>query len=196
MKKLLIFGSSISRDLKNFDTRKFYKINGVQFKFIYRDFSGKSFEHFLKPKNHYLLDSVLSCRPDYVLVIFGGNSINAFVERDSVLDAARDFYSLLNEKLSTVNPNGKIIASQVPLRFVRKPNKHNTPPPDEYAKFRKALNKKINCLRSKHHMLVIGGPGNLDSEEYFRDGIHFTDVGQEMLLNIILSTLSYILNRV
>ena len=112
-----------------------------------------------------------------------------------MLDAARDFYGLLNRKLLSVNPSAKIIASQAPLRFIRNSNRHHTPPPEEYASFRKALNKKINCIRTKHHMLVIGGPGKLDHEKYFKDGVHFSDEGLVILFNIILSTLRYILSQ-
>ena len=76
--RVLIFGSSLARDLWRFDRIRVYTIAGIEVEFIYRFFKGKSFEYFLD--HPYEISNVLSCEPDFVLVILGANSITTKIE--------------------------------------------------------------------------------------------------------------------
>ena len=78
--KVLIFGSSLARDLKYFDQEACKYICAIRFKFVHRYYSGKSFE-FMKA-NPKCIEDALSCKPDFVLVIFGANSISTDVEKN------------------------------------------------------------------------------------------------------------------
>ena len=194
MRTVLIFGSSIARDLRNFDDTRVYYINGQRTRFIYRVFPGKSFEYFLVPKNKWLIANVLKCKPDFVCVMFGGNSIKMGIEWKDVLTSCREFYGLLYRKYMEVNPAGQIIASQLLLRFNRNPkNRFKCPEPIEYESFRDLINRKLNKLRTKHHLLIIAGPNNLDNEKWFRDGTHLTWSGQQRQFAILHRTLGHIL---
>ena len=186
--KILIIGSSYCKHLKNFDRHHHKQIHGINTEFVYRDFSGKSFDYFLQ--RPFLIDEVLKEEPDYILSIFGGNSISTTVPKKLVLENCRDFYNLLSDKAKSVNPHCKIVASQVPLRFIYTPNKHNTPAPAELKKFRNSINHKLRSVRGVDHILNIGGPGRLDNETLYRDGIHFNNTGLRLQLELIVAYFS------
>lgn len=193
MKKLLLFGSSHVAYLRNYDITRVHHLSGEKVRFIYRPFSGKSFEFFIN--NPYLIDRVLRCVPDYILVLFGGNSIKYTVQKSEVLTNCRIFYEILHEKIQLINPNAIIIAHQVPLRFNRNPNnKHHCPPPQEFKIFRDYLNNKIKKLWCKHYMILIGGPNCLDNESMFRDGVHLNVAGLKIQLLLIIEKLDFIIS--
>ena len=194
MQTLLLFGSSLARDLNDFDTVKIHTIAGRKVRFVYRFFPGRFFEYFLIPKKRYLINTVLKCKPDFVCVIFGGNSINWEVKWDDVLDSCKAFFGLLYERFMSINPEGKIIASQVLLRFNRNPdNVHKCPDPIVYKSFRNLINRKLNKLRTKHHMMIVAGPNNLDDETLFRDGTHLKLCGLHKQFAILKRTLAHII---
>ena len=196
MKRVLILGSSLAKYLCFFDRRRSYWIWGQRVKFSYRFFPGKSFDYFLNPNHGHILDGALAFSPDYIIVILGGNSIKSNVPQRVIMKEAREFYQLLNRKYLAINPRGVIVASQILLRFIRDPNnRYHCPDPDEFAKRRNKLNRKILSLRYKHYLLVVAGPGNLDHEGYFRDGTHLGDEGLEFQLNRICDTLGNIFRR-
>ena len=190
--KVLVFGSSQARDLYLFDDETIHYIRAIRFKFFYKFHSGKSFEYILS--NPHLIDEALNCRPDFVIVIFGANSVSTEVEKKNVLDACRDFYQLLYTKLNQQNVNAKLIASECPMRYVYNLN-HNTPPPPEFFKFRRSLIKKIDCLREKHYKLRLSGKARLESEVCYRDGVHFTPEGLQTFFSNIIGCLQYILDK-
>ena len=200
MLKILIFGSSFVNHLEKFDKAKdkIHTIAGISAQFIYKGYSGQSFDLFLDRPT--ILDKVLQCCPDYIFVLLGSNSITTRVEESTILDQARDSYKLLTGKLEVINNNALLIASQLPLRFVEDiDNKHCTPPPEEYKRIRNKVNQKIKrleCIKNKPFMLLIAGKGRLDSKEYFcKDGIHFNHQGKQLQLKLIKHTLAYILNK-
>ena len=190
--KLLIFGSSLCRYLRDFDKAKNRIIAGVNVRFIYRHFSGLSFHDFID--NTPLIDDVLACKPDLVLVIFGANSIVRARPKRIILENCRDFYQILYDKLQVVNPRAKIIAHQAPLRFLYK-FEHDTPLPEDFRKIRKALNERIRLLPTKHFMLNISGVNKLDDERLFKDGIHFKRRGLEIQFNLILEKLDHVVEH-
>ena len=190
--KLLIFGSSLVRDLQFFDTEDFHFIRAIRFKFIYRPYSGQSFEYILaKP---HLIDKALKCKPDYVLVIFGANSISTEVEKKTVLESCRNFYNLLYERLMQINSRAKVIATEIPMRYVYTFD-HDTPQPEEYRKFRRSMNSKIECLKSKHHILRLSGQDRLENEICLKDGVHYTPQALDTFFTLIIKVLQYILDK-
>ena len=190
--RVLAFGSSLARDLGDFDQQKSRIIAGVQVDFTYRAFPGTSYEHFLSQP--WLIDEVLECQPDYVLTIFGGNSIKRSVEPGVLYDNARAFFNLLKRKLQTVNPAGKIIAHQIPLRFVTN-GFYDCPKPKEFAKIRNNLNRKVMNFGSTDYILLIAGrgPDKLDKRSLFKDGIHFKPTGLRLQLARVIAKLEHIL---
>ena len=69
---------------------------------------------------------------------------------------------------------------------------HQCPDPDTFRSYRNQLNRKINSLPTKHNMLIVAGPNNLDNEKYFKrkDGTHLTWEGKSLQFRILLRTLS------
>ena len=147
--KVLLFGSSLCRDLYSLDEKKIYKIGGETIEFKYSFHPGKSFEFFLN-KPH-LIEPILKQRgetPDIVLVILGGNSISTIVEPKLIFENTRKFYSLLRDKLNIVNPKAKIIACEVPMRYIFN-NFKNTPRPHIFRNIRHRVNRKLRDIKSK-----------------------------------------------
>ena len=194
--RVTIFGSSLVEYLANFDKEWKHTLKGGQrIELTYYFYSGWSFNNFLKPSGLKELDSIVAERPDIILTILGANSIKTTVDPRVVMFEASKFYKTLNEKFLAINPQGIIIASQLPLRFVRNPkNRHNTPNPKTFKKIRDKINTKIVSLKTKHHTLAIGGPGRLDGEDWFWDGVHFKEEGVSKQLDIILEKIDKILN--
>ena len=120
MKKVCFLGSSHINYLKKFDTLKSYKLEGEDVKFIYHGYSGKNFKFFLSNPCH--IDNALRCKPDYLIVLVGGNSITLDTVTKDLLLECRQFYELVSDKLKAVNPNAKLIPHQIPLRFIREPD--------------------------------------------------------------------------
>ena len=191
MIKVCILGSSLCRDLRKFDHFKTRFIAGHWVQFIYRPFSGKSYEHFLS--NPQEIDWVLRCRPDYVITILGANSIKTTVSTETLYDNAWHFYDLLHSKLQAVNSRAKIIVHQIPLRFVTNGFK-NCPDPDTFKETRDKLNEKIRKFKTKQHVLLIAGPSKLDHRDLFKkDGTHFNRAGLNIQLNCIIAKFEHLL---
>ena len=165
--KITIFGSSLVEHLAQFD--KYWKHTlegGQEVEFTYYGYSGWSFHNFLSKQGLGEMDDILAENPDMVIAILGANSIKLTVDPRVVMYDASRFYRTLNEKFLAVNPKGIIVASQLPLRFVRNPkkNKHKTPNPKLFKRIRDKVNTKIVSLKTKHYTLAIGGPGRLDDD--------------------------------
>ena len=191
MQKILVFGSSLASGLESYDTQRNYFLKGYSVEFLYSSHRGKSYEFFIdKPKT---FDEILNCNPDYIVVIFGGNSISTEVPKSVVLKNCRIFYQQLYDRAILINPNVKIIATSLPMRYVYNYS-HNTPIPDEYKKLRNYVNQRIKSLTCKHFVLNICGPNNLDNVEYYKaDGVHFNYLGKKRFFQIILDKIEYIL---
>ena len=84
--RVLVFGSSLARDLWEFDRIRLYFIAGVKVEFTYKFYKGKSYEYFIDHPDE--IEKALSCQPDLVLVIFGANSITTEIhDRDQKIVA-------------------------------------------------------------------------------------------------------------
>ena len=93
-----------------------------------------------------------------------------------------------------IKPTAKIIATEIPMRFVYNYN-HNTPQPPEYRKFRRSLNSKIESLKSKDYLLRLSGKNRLEQEKYLRDGVHYTYSGLDIFSDLIIKVIQYILDK-
>ena len=199
MKTVCLFGSSHFKYLGRFDCKrrknlvKIHEIAGERVKFIYKHFSGKSFDYFID--RPHIINKVLETNPDYLIVLFGGNLISLDKSNKDLLLECRVFYELVADKLKTVNSSAKLIGHQVPLRFNRnKNNRFRTPPPEQYKKVRDKLYDKIKNLKCRNYMITVGGPGKLDNEKFFFDGTHLDNEGLKIHSGIILEKISTIIS--
>ena len=194
--RLLVFGSIYARDIKNRHPTNSLEIAGNNIDITYRCYPGKSYEFFLQ--NPHLIDAVLACVPDFVITIFGGNSITINTSKSYLVNTCKSFYQLLFDKLKIINPNALIISHQIPLRFVFNQFK-DTPKPEDFKKLRDHLNEKVRKLATVHHILLIAGPNRLDHIDCFRhernsrNRIHFTTDSIDYQYNRIVSKIEYIL---
>ena len=207
--KINVFGSSHCKYLSGVDLSGFndtsgsaiadyhyHTISGIKCRLEFFHYSGKSYEFFLAPGGAEEVRKVVANCPDYIIVLFGGNSISTTVSRAEVLKSCTEFYKMVYQEYMNVNPNGKIIASQLLMRYSRIPNDFNTPGPDEYKAFRNLINRKIYHLvkrEFKHFMLIVAGP-KLDQRQYFnRLGVHLKPKYYRKLYDLMLSSIGHAL---
>lgn len=190
----LIFGSSLARDIRDYDQKHQYLIAGYTVTTKYACFRGKSYEYFID--HPWEFDEVLKCKPDLIVVIFGANSISTKLEKKDLLINCRTFYELLRAKVDIYCSKALVIAHQLPLRFVYD-NSHDTPDPATFKRLRDYVNQKVRTLRTVDYILPIAGSDwtRLDHEEYFRDGIHFECFAIEIQFELILKRLEFILSQ-
>ena len=186
--KLLVFGSSHAKRLMWYDKAKFCRIKDTPVKFYYNHNSGKSFEYFLE--NPTEIDRALKICPDFIVVIFGGNSINFASDKQSLIRPCTQFYDLLRSKLNRINPNAIVIATPVTRRYIYD-GSHDTPPPGRFLKLRDYINDRIRTLKNTDYVLRITGPKNLDNESCLTDGVHYDDSGHKFLRDKIINKIAY-----
>ena len=87
--KVLIFGHSYVRDLKDFDIH----ISRRGIEVVYEYFPGASFNTFIRDPS--LIERAVTCHPDLVIVILGGNSIKDSIPKPSLFKICREFYATL-----------------------------------------------------------------------------------------------------
>ena len=145
--KITVFGSSHAKYLSNVRPNLIYTIGGFRCTFKFEHFSGLSFNHFLNSWGHGQIDRIVAERPDYLITLFGGNSISTQITRSQILTDCKEFYKIVSDKYWHANPNGKLIASQLLCRFNHVPNRFNTPGPVEYKLVRNLVNRKICNLK-------------------------------------------------
>lgn len=182
--RCLILGHSYVRDLSTLGVQKF-NINQQSCDFIYKFIPGASYDTFLN--NSSLLENKVACNPDIVVVILGGNSIVRDISNHELFRRCRRFY----ETLRTLLPNSLIISAQVELRPGRSSTRFESPPPWIFKQRRNQLNKFLNRLKVKDHMIIIAGPGKLDNPIYYRDHVHLNIHG----LRLYMSSLKIAVSR-
>ena len=183
--KCLVFGHSYCRDLNNLGVKSFNTefVGTVEFKYTY--FPGACYSKFVR--NTDLLLESIEYKPDIVVVILGGNDILKHVDNNEIFYHCRQFYQFLRNSL----PEAIIIASQVELRFNSELNRFNAPTAEKFKHRRNQLNRFIQRLKCKNNMLLIAGPGRLDHECYYRDGIHLNSAGLRLYMGMLKSTIAY-----
>ena len=190
--EVLIFGSSLCRDLETLDERRYYEVRGIVIHFSYKPFSGKSFEHFVDTPSNF--DDIVALKPDIILSIFGGNSISSKKSDLVHYFYAKRFYAILRKKFDQINPSTIIVASEIPMRYVYNGYK-NTPRPHIFRAIRHRINLKIRNSNAKQFLCRLEGDGRLDKKSLYRDGVHLKIKGQVRHFNIILRTLDYIFEK-
>ena len=187
--KITVFGSSHCKYLSKVRPNSIYTIGGFRCLFEFEHYSGMSFNNFFSSWGHDQIDRIVADRPDYLITLFGGNSISTQISRSEILTDCKEFYRLVFDKYKHANPNGKLVASQILCRFNHVPNKFNTPGPVEYKLVRNLINRKIcNLKKYRDYMMLVAGP-KLDQRKYFNGGgTHLTSYGYKRLFSIMLST--------
>ena len=188
----LTLGSSLVGQLEAHDTVKHRLVGNTWVRFTYRSFSGAGYERFLHDPN--ILDEVLSCRPDLVYTILGANSISKRSTKEGLWRKCRRFHELLRDKLDRVNPEARIIACQLPMRYVYN-GRHQTPRPKQFKVLRDHVNKKLKWCPQVDHLLLTAGKNKLDARRYYKhDGVHFSKAALRFQLNSLVAQLHWILN--
>lgn len=187
--KLLILGHSYVRDLKTLNIER-YMVDQKSVEIEYSTIPGASYDTYLD--NPDLLKNNLKNKPDVIVVILGGNSINRDITNYETFKKCRAFYTLLRAEAA----HATIISAQVELRFYSTPNRFGCPPPEEFRKKRNELNKFLNRLKLKDFMLIIAGPGRLDNEQYYKDEVHLNKTGLRVYASILKTTVAFALQKI
>ena len=185
--KVCVLGHSYVRDLEGQN----------HFEGIFPDRTPYEIRYFYKPGScfDYWLDwpeelhSAVDWEPNYIFFLLGGNSITDDDSASNLTNKANTFIRVLKNSL----PSAIIIPIQIEARYLKTPHpRFGTPAFPEYRILRNRVNKFLQKNKEKHFLCIIAGPNNLDREEYYRfDKIHLTNLGNKVLLNIILGTLRY-----
>ena len=182
--KVLLFGHSYVKDLKNLGYKSFVS-NNVTFQLEYLYQPGGSYELFLN--DHSLLNSAFEYQPDFIIVIIGGNALNNSKPDEEIRKQCRDFYQMLRNGL----PNTTIIAAQLELRFYESNNRWNAPDSAEYLRRRNNMNTFLKRLKLKDALMMVAGKNRIDCASYYRDGVHLNRVGLIKYFDFIKCTLAY-----
>ena len=186
--KLLIFGHSYVRDLRNLNIFKFH-FEDITIDIKYSFWPGASYKKFLD--NPETLKSIVQYKPDITIVILGGNAILKSVGAYELQHQCRQFYKLLR----CLIPDSLIIAAQVELRTYKPENRFGSPLPAEFKRKRNNLNTFLKRLKLVDNLLIIAGPGRLDNPIFYRDGIHLNRRGLSIYFSILKSTVKFALNK-
>lgn len=183
--KLLIFGHSYVRDISNLGRLSFEVENTkVSVKYIY--YPGAGYEKILNNPS-ILLDSLENYKPDILVTILGGNSITKYKSNTELFELCKCFYKLIRDNC----PDLIIIPAQIELRFYSEENRFNSPTESDYRYQRNCLNKFLNRLKTKNHLLMIAGIGRLDHRVFYRDEVHLNKYGLTKYFDYIRYTVAY-----
>ena len=186
--KLLILGHSYVRDLSKLGVSYItHERNVIDVKYV--AYPGASYDLFLRDPSK--LTAALSYNPDIVVVVLAGNAIHRDISNYELFNKCKSFYQLLREEL----PNAIIISAQTELRFYNTVNAFGAPKADEYRKKRDKLNKFLNALKLKDHMLLIAGPGRLDNRRYYKDEVHLNKVGIRLYMTLLHAAVVFVLDK-
>ena len=175
------------RDLRNLGNKRLLLSDGTEVQFQYTYSPGCRLSHFLD--NPDLLAVAKEFSPDIIISIIGGNDIVNEVNTRELHDRCREYYRFLRDQF----PQAKIIASQVEARFYSLPNRHHSPLESEYNLRRKSFNTFLKRLKEKDGLLLIAGPGRLDSRSYYRDEVHLNLLGLQKFFRLLEGVLEFCL---
>ena len=182
--RVAIFGHSYVRDLQQLGySHLIYSDVCVPLNFF--SFPGSGFHKFILEPS--LLDELVSCKPDIVVIFLGGNDIKIDVDLNFVKRDCEQFYAILRLRL----PKSTFVVSQIELRHIVSVNRHGTPAFELYRKLANNFNKWVARQKFKDKILLINGENKLSNSNFFRaDGVHLTKQGLELVFNLIHSCLS------
>ena len=149
----------------------------------YETFTGEV-RYWQEIKNH---------KPDYVLVLLGGNVVGSSRTREQMRSQATEFYRTLRFLL----PRTTIISAQVEMRWYKEDNFYGAPTEVQYRRDRNMLNNHIaRQIPDKDYVLSIAGEGRLDNRDFYCKGdqgyIHMTPEGYELYTREIVKVINYI----
>lgn len=187
--RLLIFGHSYVRSFARTNTFNLqYGDITVNIKYSY--YPGVNYRKVLE-NPQILADTILTYNPDFLICVIGGNSISNSISSAELCRECRRFYEFVRSLSSKLI----IIPAQVELRFYALGNRYNSPTPRQYKQKRDALNKFINKLQIKDHILMVGGPSRLDHRVFYSsDGVHLNKYGVQKYMKYIKNTIDFALS--
>ena len=182
--KLAVLGHSYVRDLASLGECEIF-VSGIKFCLNYFPIPGATFSTFNSNPVHF--ENLKIYKPDYILVILGGNDLKTDVELSQIYEDCSVFYKNLRE----ICPDSIIIASQIENRFYESNNRFNSPPAKTFDYLRRYFNRFLKNLPFKDFVLQVQGPNRLDKKENYRDSVHLSHVGLRKYFAFIRTTLSY-----
>ena len=186
--KLALFGHSYVRDLASLGESEIF-VSGVRFCLNYFSVPGATFSTFASNPVH--IENLKIYKPDYIIVVLGGNDLKIDVELSQIYEDCSVFYKNLRE----ICPDSVIIASQIENRFYELDNRFNSPPAKTFDYLRRHFNRFLKNKPFKDFLLQVQGPNRLDKKENYRDSVHLSHSGLRKYFAIIRSTLSYALEN-
>ena len=183
--KLALLGHSYVRDLASLGEHEI-TVSGAKFSLNYFSIPGATFSSLISNSVH--LESVKSYKPDYIVVILGGNDLKIDVELSQVYKDCSTFY----EKLREFCPNSIIIASQIENRFYEANNRFNSPPAKTFDYLRRHFNRFLKNKPFIDFLLQVQGPNRLDKRDYYRDDVHLSRSGLSKYFTIIECTITFV----
>ena len=187
--KIGILGHSYVSNLQSLGITSGKLQGGRNYEIKYFHRSGSCFDFWLGWPHQ--LHECVEFKPDYLIVILGGNSIKESIRVKTLKEKANIFFQVLRNNL----PDTKLIPAQIELRFLEKTNSFGTPPLQRYRLIRNKLNKALQESKIKDFLLCIAGNTRLDNIKYYRsDRIHLNSSGLQFLLRLILRKIESILN--
>ena len=186
--KVTLIGHSYVGDLSRCGKTEIVVFDTV-FRLNFFSVSGATFSTFIN--NPVYFDQLKSQLPDIVIVILGGNDLKINIDLSQNYEECANFYNTLREKI----PGAIIIASQIENRFYSEGNRFNSPSSQTFDYLRRHFNRFLKNKHFKDCLMQIQGPGRLDEERYYRDGVHLNSNGLKKYFEIIENTLSYTLQK-
>ena len=168
-----------------------FSMNGRAIDVRYLTVPSATYETFTEEMRYW--QQIKQHRPDYVLVILGGNVVGSDRSREQMKSQAQEFYRQMRFHL----PRCTIIASQVEMRWYTEGNIYAAPTEIQYRRDRNMLNNYIQRqIQEKDYMLSIAGEGRLDCQEFYsvsaNGRIHMTPQGYEMYIREIVKIINFI----
>ena len=138
-----------------------------------------------------MTDTVLTYNPDIIVCIVGGNSVASKKSPTEVCSECRQFYELLRSLSSKLI----IVSAQIELRYYTPGNRFGSPTLIGYKRKRNSVNRFLDKLKVKDHVLMIGGPARLDHKVFYKaDGVHLNKFGIKKYMSYIYKTIQYLIN--
>ena len=159
---------------------------------IFQEYPGKDYRFFLDNRN--LFSKIGEVNPDIIVIILGGNSIVESKTNPEITQEIREFYGLLNGML-----NGCLrLAVQIEPRFPIPNNPHGAPESHVFNQRRHVINNFVNKRIKKagliDSVILLGGEGYLNNEEFYADGVHLGIEGLVKYKRAIVSGIEFALN--
>ena len=159
---VVVFGHSYVRDLSRQGITEFSMADN-SFRLDYVSLPGANFCSF-DHTDHF--EVVKSKKPDFVVVILGGNDLRVKTDLSKVYADCTRFYNTLRDFL----PDSIIIASQIENRFYQDNNRFGCPPGKQFDYLRRHFNRFLKNKKFKDCLLQVQGPNRLDKGKLQRRG--------------------------